>query len=291
MDVTQETMKIQKLQGPENWAVWKFQTKIALIARDIDIGTAQQQPTPPTGTGDILPTLIQVNAYQEKLSKFKKMEAIVQFVITSSLGPEAVLHVMSCTTARQMWTRLQEVYESKSDTNIHMLNQQWYTLTKNESDNMTMYIAKVQDLAHRLKQMGEDVTDKQIISKILFTSPPVFRHFVTAWESTDEAGKTLTNLVARLVTEETRLFINTTPTDASEVLVAKGAYHKDHKPKRKGKCNYCGIPGHWERECRVKARDLRESGRNEKPRRTRQENALIDVMLHAATGGDEIQDK
>lgn len=143
MDVTQETMKIQKLQGSENWAVWKFQTKIALMARDIEIEIAHEQPTAPTGTGGIPPTPTQVTAYQEKLSKFKKMKAIAQFIITSSLGPEAVLHGMSCKTARQMWTRLQEVYESKLDTTIHMLNQQWYTLTKNESDSMAMYIAKV----------------------------------------------------------------------------------------------------------------------------------------------------
>lgn len=100
----------------------------------------------------------------------------------------------------------------------------------------------------------------------------------------------LEKLVARLVTEETRLGINITPTDASEALVAKGAHHKNHKPKRKAKCNYCGIPGHWERKCRVKTRDLRESGRNENPR-IRKANALINIMLHAATEGDEIQDK
>lgn len=247
VDVTQETMKIQKQQGPENWAVWKFQTKIALMVREIVIESDQQQSTAPTDTDDNAPTSAQVNAYLERLNKLKKMEAVAQFVITSSLGPKAVLHVMSCTTIKLMWARLQEMYESKPDTSIHMLNQQWYTLTNNENDNMTLYITKVQDLAHRLKQMGETVPDKQILMRILLTLRPAFRHFVTAWESTDQAGKTLTNLVGRLVTEEVRLGINVTPTDTSEALVAKGAHHKNQKPKRKGKCNYCGIPGHWER--------------------------------------------
>ncbi|XP_014298259.1 uncharacterized protein LOC106693745 [Microplitis demolitor] len=140
--------------------------------------------------------------------------------------------------------------------------------------------------------MGETVSDNQIMMKILLTLPPTDRHFVTAWESTAQAERTLTNMVARLTMEETRLGNPVSTSEASGALVAKGGgYYKFQKPKRKGKFNYCGIAGHWKKECRVKARDMKGSGKDENPRRRNQENALIDDMLHTSVDNKKTQNR
>lgn len=141
IEVTQENMKLQKLQGPENWAIWKFNTKITSLAKDINIEEVEREPARLTGTGDNIPTAAQMNAYKEKLKIFKRMEATAQFVITSSLSLEAVLHVINCKTSRDIWTKLQEVYESKTVTGIHMLNQQLFMMVKDEADIMIAYVS------------------------------------------------------------------------------------------------------------------------------------------------------
>lgn len=80
-----------------------------------------------------------------------------KYVITSSPNLEAVLHIINCKIAKDIWAKLQQVYESKTDIGIRMMHQQWYTMVRNDADNIATHVAKVEDLAHRLKSMGETV--------------------------------------------------------------------------------------------------------------------------------------
>ncbi|CAL1677481.1 unnamed protein product [Lasius platythorax] len=91
-----------------------------------------------------------------------------------------------------MWQKLTSVYEQKSEASIHMLQQDWYNTTKKSSDNIATHIAKLKDIAHRLKLMGEAIADSMIITKILMTLPAGYRHFVSAWESASADGRTHT---------------------------------------------------------------------------------------------------
>ncbi|KAL6419235.1 hypothetical protein ACFW04_011504 [Cataglyphis niger] len=74
-----------------------------------------------------------------------------------------------------------------------------------DSDDIATHIAKLEDIAHRLKLMGETIADFMVITKILMTLPTGYRNFVSAWESAPAGERTLENLKARLIiTEESR---------------------------------------------------------------------------------------
>ena len=77
-------------------------------------------------------------------------------------------------------------------------------MQKGPSDNLTVHIAKVEDLAYRLKLLGELVTEKMIMTKILLTLPVQYDFFISAWEATAEVECTKTNLISRLSAEEFR---------------------------------------------------------------------------------------
>ncbi|CAD6233980.1 GSCOCG00007443001-RA-CDS, partial [Cotesia congregata] len=132
-----------------------------------------------------------------------------------------MLHVMSCETAKDMWDRLHEIFDSSTSTGVHMLQQKWFTMNKDSSDNIATHVSKVQDLAHRLRALGENVSDSSIITKILLTLPPSFRHFVSAWESAAQADQTLANLSARLIAEESRMGSREEEDQTGEALAAK----------------------------------------------------------------------
>lgn len=125
--------------------------------------------------------------------------------------------------------------------------------------------------------------------KILVTFPSDCRHFTTAWESTAQAAQTLLNLVVWLTTKETRMEICVS-TSTGEALAATG---RSRKSMRYKKFNYCGIPGHWERECRIKIRGQKGSGKHENPKFTKQKNsnAFIKVTLHTVPVNAQIQDR
>lgn len=85
-----------------------------------------------------------------------------------------------------------------------MLQKKWYSLNKNEFDDMATHVAAIKDLVCRLTALEEPVPDGMIVTKILLTLPPFFKYFATAWESTAQHQHTLTSLISRLSMEETR---------------------------------------------------------------------------------------
>lgn len=258
--------------------------KIALMAKDVwgIVTTPSLRPEYPTPREGNPPTQARMEAYHRQLRTWEQLEAKAQLLITSGLSEEAMLHVVSCETAKEMWDRLQEVFDSKTSTGIHMLHQQWYMMNKDSSDSIGTQISKIQDLAHRLKTLGEDVSDNSIITKILLTLPPFLSHFVSAWESAAQADRTLSNLIARLIMEETRMGIREVG-DTGEALAAREQHRGRKTPFRKGRCNRCKRYGHWERECRDKEKDLARNRGERSLKKKEAGGALIDITLSTVT--------
>lgn len=165
------------------------------------------------------------------------------------VSEQPLLHIMNCKFAKEMWDKLHEIYENKSETTKHILQQQWYILGKEAADDIATHIAKIKDLAHRLSMLGETVSNGMIMTKILMTFPLSYQHFNTAWESTSQEQRTLSNLTARLTMEELRNkqydsqrnSAFAAKTKQQPTTKGQGEW-KSNKPA--GKCFKCGKKGH-----------------------------------------------
>lgn len=88
-----------------------------------------------------------------------------------------MLHIIDCTSAKEMWEKL------TCATKLVLRD-------KEKSDDMATHIFKLEDLAHRLRMIGETILDSMIITKILMILPVNYNHFINAfyclhqWEST-----------------------------------------------------------------------------------------------------------
>lgn len=86
----EDVAQLEKLSGSENFQVWKFQVEIMLRAHDF-LSIVQEAP---------LDTDI-----------WKKKDANTQRIIVLSLDKKPLMHVMNCKTAREMWTKLSNIYQ------------------------------------------------------------------------------------------------------------------------------------------------------------------------------------
>lgn len=190
------------------------------------------------------------------LTAWKKLDGKAQKIIVTALGPQPMLYIMRFDNAHDMWAKLVSVYEQKSETSVHLLQQKFFSAIMEPGDGISEHISKLEDIAQQLKDFGEAIPDSMLVSKILMTLPVEFRHFHSAWESTAVADRTLTNLTTRLMIEECRNGVSNQAENIGESsAMASKRYHQHHHQRQTQqqhhsvKCFQCKKPGHIKKNC------------------------------------------
>lgn len=254
-------MKIEKLQGLEQWVTWKFQMRQILESYEVyDVVTGIELP----------PAESDRNQYAEKLAAWKKLDSKARRYISTALGKQPLLHVLNCTTANQMWTSLKNVYESTSKSSILLLQQKYMSFVKDPRDDMATFLSKLLDITQQLKERDETLSDSMIMTTIQLSLPVEYNHFHSAWDSTTEAARTLENMKSRLLVEESRMKAQgrsetveafTANKNESSGHGKKKTQYRKKKRDKSGGCFNCGSTEHWQRDCKQpKKTDAGKSG-------------------------------
>ncbi|GBP13453.1 Retrovirus-related Pol polyprotein from transposon TNT 1-94 [Eumeta japonica] len=116
MDSTQGgsgQQNVMKLEGSRNWNVWKFQTSVLLrgqgLYKIVDGTTVKPED-------------------DTQRSTWETQDARAQTLIVTRMTEEVMLHIISCDTAAAMWRKLLSVYEQKSETSIHIVQQRFFSI-------------------------------------------------------------------------------------------------------------------------------------------------------------------
>ncbi|UYV76125.1 hypothetical protein LAZ67_13002672 [Cordylochernes scorpioides] len=182
-----------------------------------------------------------------------------------SFGLISRFQIVNCQTSAEMWKKLSTIYELKSETNKYLLQQRFFEYKMNPNDNIATHISKVETLAQQMKDLGEPISDVALITKIICSLPDKYKNFITAWDSVSSEEKTLENLTARLLKEESLQDHwdssgNSKPDNAlmtfskfnrnSTASNKQQQHQQSIKDKKKNThCGYCKKKGHWWKEC------------------------------------------
>ena len=88
-NITEDTNHIEKLVDAENYKIWRFQLNIVLEAHELQETIKLETPV------------------EQRNDAWKKKDANSQKLIIMSIDKKPLLHIMSCKTAYQMWTKLE----------------------------------------------------------------------------------------------------------------------------------------------------------------------------------------
>lgn len=223
--------------------MWKFQVNILLNASELIDYVNGNNPQPVRSNNESKAN------FDSKLVAWKKQDSKAQRIIATSIGPTALRHIVNCENAQDMWLKLKMVYEQASQANIHMLHQRFYSFEKDPDDDIATHISKLQNIVRQLKDLGEQISESMVITKVLMTLPKTFQHFCSAWESAAPEQQTLGNLMSRLVMEEARISQSNKMQENTTALVAKRRVWKNQEKSKSGKCYSCNEFGHWKRNC------------------------------------------
>ncbi|XP_029166930.1 uncharacterized protein LOC114937581 [Nylanderia fulva] len=210
---------VDRLKNAEGYPLWKFQVGIILKA------------------SDLYGNVITLPAVELQTEQWKKNDAKAQKVIVTTVDKQSLIHIMSCESSHDMWEKLKSIYERDSEQNKYVLMQKFFETKKPKPTDMATHVAELKNIVFRLKALGVNITDEMLISKILTTLPEKYKFFASAWESVSKQERTLPNLTARLLAEETRNNVE----EEEEQLALK---------TEERKCFKCGKRGHLARSCK-----------------------------------------
>lgn len=132
------------------------------------------------------------------------------------------------------------------------------------NDSVAQYVARVENMARQLTDLGENLSDVTIMAKILGSLLTKYNAFVTAWDSVEPDKQTLENLTTHLIKDETRM---TAEDDVTSALSAVNTnkqqkfFDTKYNPKRPDdkrkdvECFYCHKKDHVIKYCKKKPKN------------------------------------
>ena len=194
-------------------------------------------------------------------------DATARSIIRSTLDEVTFNHVRDCATSKAVLDRIKELREPKTASSQMTAMTRFFTTTWQDTDDAQSFMANIAVIAGDITKAGFDMKDELIIAKTLSSLPSTYSSFVLSWNMMADATPTMTDFRSKLLNAERSIIGDKSIPDkrnVGEAMVAHGT--KNHKAKGekrfKGKCRYCDIVGHMERDCRKKKRD--EANKSEK---------------------------
>ncbi|CAL1681040.1 unnamed protein product [Lasius platythorax] len=264
---------IGKLNG-KNFQCWKFQVTAALQAYgnyDVVIGRKIKLADLATVEG----------------KNWVREDAKAKFILSSSIEEKLMSCLITCETSHEMWIKLSAIHEQKSASNKLILTQKFHEYRMSPSDSVMQHVAKVQNMAAQLADLGERISDVAIMAKILASLPSKYNPLKTAWDSVAVAEQTISNLQERLLKEEARLAYDDETANALAALSVQKKHKGKHslqgstqrgqpKDKSEVECYFCHKKGHFARDCRQKKRNV--SQKFEKSAQSVQNCAFVSTL-------------
>ena len=235
---------VYKFTG-KNFNLWKNQLRIALDGRDI------------------FTIVDKTETFQNAVDKeaWKKKDNLAKWIITTSVDQEHLAMIINCKTSAEMWERLVCIHEQVSAESSFMMIQQFVDYKFNKGDSIAVHIAKIETMAQNLEDIGQKMSEEQIISKMITSLPSDYRHVLTAWKSMPPNQKTRKTLIMRVFEEETmNKLIKDREIEETDSALLVRSRRDDHRSsegeskfnnerikelKRKSRCHRCGEMGHW----------------------------------------------
>lgn len=143
-----------------------------------------------------------------------KENAKAMSLISQAIEKKQLQSLITCETAKQIWDNLKNMYDQKSAHSKLLLRQKFHECRMNSNETVIEFVTRIQSLTSQLKDVGEVISDIDVMAKILGTLPSKYSTLVTAWDSMPYENQNIGTLLQRLIKEETKIKTEDEQTDA-----------------------------------------------------------------------------
>lgn len=178
--------------------------------------------------------------------------------IILSINPSELKQVKGCTTSRQVWLKLQEIYQSKGPARKATLLKRLTLHKMTEGEDVREHLTKFFDTVDKLDEMEVQINQDLLAIRLLYSLPHSFENFRCDIESRDELPSP--EILRIKIVEESDARKGGAREDIPNAMFAKKKFDRrgekvENKTKFetfKFKCHRCRKIGHKAADCKEK---------------------------------------
>ena len=117
---------------------------------------------------------------------YNKSDQKAKSSIILSMSPSELCYVKHCATARDVWLKLQDVYQSKGPARKATLLKQLLFTKLKEEESMIEHLNMFFGIIDRLSEMDIQVSKDLLVILLLYSIPDSYSYFRCAIEARDQ---------------------------------------------------------------------------------------------------------
>ncbi|XP_049861642.1 uncharacterized protein LOC126355390 [Schistocerca gregaria] len=174
-------ISIDKLEGPEDCAKWKWHiTMVLQLLQDA------------------------ISAQKEAYVEWHKDDAKAASLIASALSKSVVELVLMCKNAKEIWDKLRSRFERSNTQRLNMLIETFFGVKRDDTEDISAHVAKLQKLFVDLTDELAKHEENTLYERILSTLGKDYDNFKALWDTIPTEKQSLNLLIEKLCTIELR---------------------------------------------------------------------------------------
>lgn len=203
MSNTDLKLQVDKLESPEDWAKWKWHINMVFRAHNLEsiVHGVSKCPVLPENGG--------TPEQKKELQKWLQADAKAASIMASALNKTIAELVLTCSHAADIWDKLRARFERSSTQCLNMLIDSFFQAKRDEKEDITVHVAKLQklfvDLNTELEKHEENTLSERILNgRILSTLGREYDNFKDLWDTIPTDQQKLNLLIEKLCSIEAR---------------------------------------------------------------------------------------
>lgn len=225
---------VEKFDGRINFGLWQVQVKDVLIQS----GLHKALKGKPVSSGESSGT-------SKGEEEWEDLDLRAASTIRLCLAKNVLANVHGISTAKELWEKLEQLYQGKGISNRLYLKEQFHTLRMDGGTKISDHLSVLNNVVSELEAIGVKVEDEDKALRLVLSLPSSYEHMKPILMYGKETLK-FADVTSKLLSEEKRLEGSSMTSSEGTVLVAR---HGKKKNFGKVTCWKCGESGHVKSNC------------------------------------------
>lgn len=187
------------------------------------------------------------NTSKMEEDKWEELDLKAASAIRLCLAKNVLANVQNLSSAKELWEKLEGLYQAKGISNRLLLKEQFHNLRMDEGTKISDHLSTLNNIVSELESIEVKIDDEDKALRLILSLPPSYVHLKPVLMYGKES-LSFEEVATKIISEERRMKSDESTLSGSMLLTRSGANGKKFHAKNYS-CWKCGKSGHLKRNC------------------------------------------